>query len=143
MVAGGGADKLVTGANLWNTAQEFVKNANLKNPELFFTNPGDQPIAQQSDEAIQLQKQQLELQQRQQQLDAERQQVNSAKIQLQAQKQQIDALRERASLALDAAELDRKRDADQDKFAIEMEKARNELTKLEVTSGQNVPGAGV
>jgi hypothetical protein len=143
IVTGGGADILVTGRNLFNTAKEFVKNANLKNPELFFNDPGDQSISQGSDEALQLQQQQQELQQRQLQLDAERQAVQAEKLRLDAQRQLLDAQRDRMKLQLDVAELNRKRAADDDNLTIEMEKIRTKLTELELSSGQNVPGAAV
>jgi len=128
----------ITGRHLFNTASEIVKNANLKSPEMFF-DAGE--LRPQGDEASQLQQQQMQLQQRQQQLDQERQQIAAAKLDLQAQQQQVNAEKDRIKLGLDAAELDRKREADQDKLFVEMEKIATKLTELELDAGRNVPGA--
>src|SRR3546814_14788985 len=51
----GGMGTLVSPRNLFNTAAELVKNANLKQPEMFFTDPGDGQMAQQEDPAAQQQ----------------------------------------------------------------------------------------
>lgn len=141
MAQGGGMDITVTPKNFYNTAAEFVKNANLQDPELFFRDPGNEKGAQKSDEAVQLQQQQLALQARQQELDAERQAVKTAELQLREQKQELDALNDRIQLQLDVAEQERKRQADDDKFTIEQEKIRNELTELDLKYSEDVPGS--
>lgn len=127
--------------NVFRTVSEIVRNANLKTPELYFSNPGDAEAPPPSDQQAQLQRQQLELQQRQQQLDAERQQINSGKLQLQAQEQQLEAQKEAMKLRLDAAEQQRKREKDQDDLMVSMEEIRTKLTDLELKYSTNVPGA--
>jgi len=74
MLESGGLNVTVTPQNIFNTAAEFVKNANLKNPETFFTEPTDQPQQQPQGPSAQeqLAAQQLELQKREQDLDRER-----------------------------------------------------------------------
>jgi hypothetical protein len=130
----------VTGQHLFSTASEIVKNANLKQPEMFFSAGELNP---QTDEAMQLQQQQMELQQQQQKLDMERQQIQSVKLQLQAQKQMMDAEKERAKLELDVAELRRKAEKDENDLFVQTEKIRNELTEMQMKqnneSVDNVP----
>ena len=120
----GGLGTLVTPINIFNTAAELVKNANLKQPEMFFTRSEQMP--QQND---QLAQQQMQLAQKQQQLDAEKNAFNVAKLQ---QKHQTEML-----------ELERKRQVDSDNFTIALEKISNQLTEFELKYGQNVPGARV
>lgn len=136
MAQNGGMNLTVTPRNIYNTAAEIVKNANLKLPEMFFTDPGDQAAPPPPDEQRQLEMMQAQIQQRQQQLDAEKSQLNQAKLQLDAERAQLQHERE-------LAELERKIEADQDRYDIEMEKVSNELTKLELESGKDVPGSRV
>lgn len=125
IIQGGGADKLVSGRNIFNTAAEIVKNANLKDPEMFFTDPGNQPIAQQEqDPAAQAQ---IQIAQRQQELDA-------ARAELDAEKMRLQHSREMQELALKDQERI-------DKLMVEMEKIATSLTELELKFSENVPGA--
>jgi hypothetical protein len=101
MVQGGGMNLTVTPRNIFNTAAELVKNANLKQPEMFFTDPGDALAPPPSDEQQEFEKLQAELEQRQQQLDGERQQIAMAKLQLEAEKMQINNEREQFKMMLD------------------------------------------
>ena len=124
IIEGGGLNLLVTPRNVYNTAREYVKNANMNNANLFFTDPGDQlapPIPTEQDK---LQKQQQELQARQQQLDAERQQIANAKHQLQMAEAQMKHQRELMGL-------DEKRQKREDDLMISNEKLRNELVELQ------------
>ena len=136
MVEGGGMNVTVTPKNIYNTAAEFVKNANLKQPSMFFTDPGDAKGAAPSGEQEQLQKQQMELAKRQQELDQREQQLKQGKL-IQANKAAADKHR------LDIAELNRKREADKDTFMVNMEKLATQLTELELKFNTNVPGAKV
>jgi hypothetical protein len=123
MIEGGGLNLLVTPQNLYQTAREFVANANFKKAELFFTDPGDKPAAPPSTEQEKLQKQQQEIEQRRQQLDAERQQVKQAELQLKAQQQQIDA-------QMKMMDLREKSEDREDKYAHENQKLQNDLMEL-------------
>lgn len=136
MVEGGSMNLTVSPKNMFNTAAEFVKNANLKNPEIFFTDPGNQKAPPPSDQQQQLMQQQQQIAQRQQMLDAQKQQIDEQRLANDREKESLKHSRE-------MMELKRKREADQDDFAIEMEKIKNKLTELELNSGVNVPGAGV
>lgn len=79
IVGGGGMNLLVTPKNLYNTAAEYVKNANLKDPGMFFTDPGDQQAPPPQDETQQAM---IAIQQRQQELDAQDQQLKMRKMQM-------------------------------------------------------------
>ncbi len=123
MAESGQLNLTVTPQNLFQTAREVVRNANLRNPDRFFTDPGEQPAPPPSDQAQELQRMQLEVQQRQQQLDQERNQINMAKLQLANEKQQLEHQREVVKLQGAAQEREQR-------FAIENTKLRNQLTGL-------------
>lgn len=126
IVAAGGLGSLVSLRNLFNTAAELVKNANRKQPSMFFTDPGDTPIPQQGDPAA---AQQAQLVQAQLQLAAE-------ELRLQSEKNALQHQREVARLQQD-------REAEQNRVMVEMEKIATKLTELELGFRQNVPGAKV
>lgn len=108
--------KLVTQKNAFNTMAEMVKNANLKVPSDFFTDPGDAEFGAPSDEALELQQKEQQLQERQQKLDEQRHEVNIQKVVLAREKDQLTHQR-----GLQKMEQD---------FAIAQEKLRNELVTL-------------
>lgn len=137
----GGGNTLVTAANLYNTCGEIVKNANLKNPALYFTKA--ETISAPSDEQAQLMAQQQQLQARQQQLDGERQQMNAAKIQLQGREQMLTMRTRMAELRLEVAEGKRKTQKDRLDARIELERLANELTELELKYNVDIPGSKV
>jgi len=125
----GGAGVLVNARNLFNTYAAFVRNANLLDPESFFMDPGDgamQMPGQEGDEVSQLQAQVAQLQ-----------------AQLQAREQDIDRERNMLQHERELAKIELSRQKQQDDLAIELEKIRNTLTKLELESGRDVPGARV
>lgn len=136
MAETGGMNLTVTPRNLFNTASEIVKNANLKQPSMFFTDPGDKLSPPPAEEQIQLQQMQAQLQARQQQLDAQKQQLDMQSQQIEREKVVLQHQRE-------VAELERKREADKDNFMVEMEKIRTKLTELELNAKTNVPGSKV
>lgn len=122
----GGLGILVSPKNLFNTAAELVKNANLKHAEMFFTDPGEGQIPQQGDQAAQ---QQAALVQAQLQLAAQ-------ELSLQSEKNTLAHQRELERLRLD-------REAESNRLAIEFEKIANALTEMELKFATNVPGARV
>jgi hypothetical protein len=135
IVQAGGLGTIVTPQNIFNTAAELVKNANLKDPEMFFTQfDGEMPA--QNDEAMQLQQQQMQIAQRQQELDAQNQQLKVQKMMLEHQKSMED-------MQIKWAELQQKDQSREDNLMIELEKISNALTKMELDSGVNVPGSKV
>lgn len=125
-IQAGGQGSVVTGQHLYNTAAEIVKNANLKQPEMFFA-PGE--LAAQTDEQQQLAQAQLQVQARQQELDA--------------QEQRLDLEKARTEHARKMEELDIKRESEANKLFVELEKIANQLTELELKHGENVPGSRV
>lgn len=125
MVEGGALGLTVTPKNLFNTASEIVKNANLKDPEMFFNDPGDQ-MPQQDDGAAQLQAQLAE-----------------ATLQLQKREQDLDAARNAAQHDRELMKIQLQQQAQEDKVNIAMEEIATKLTELELTFAQNVPGAKV
>lgn len=128
IVQAGGLGSLVTATNLYNTTAEIVKNANLKDPNMFFTRV-DQIQPPGADEQQQLIEQQ-------QQLEAQRQQIDAAKLEQSQQKMMLE--HQRAML-----ELERKYSKDQQDYDIKLDEIANKLTELELNSGENVPGARV
>lgn len=139
---------LVTPMNLFNTASEIVRNANLKNPSLYFT-PSDQ-ISIPNNEQAALVKQQQDLQARQQQLDGERQQLSAGNLQLKAREQMLEVERQRfdmrkemEELKLEQRDLLRKERADQNDVRLRLEEIATKLTELELQYVTNVPGAKV
>lgn len=128
IVQAGGMNLLVSPKNIWHTASEYVKNANLHDPRLYFTDPGDQKAPPPADEMVQLQKQQQEIEQRRQELDAQRQANAQQKIDIEKQSME---LRHREQMA----ELKEKQEAREDKFFVELENLRNDLTEMRLKYG--------
>ena len=120
----GGLGSIVTGEHLFNTASQIVKNANLKNPELYFS-PGK--LNAQSDEQQKLAQEQLQVQSRQQELDAQKQKLDQEKAALEHQRKM--------------QELEIKSEKEKNDFMIKLEEVTNKLTELELKYGQNVPGS--
>ncbi|MEQ8504594.1 MAG: hypothetical protein RIB80_04660 [Rhodospirillales bacterium] len=126
--AAGGLGVVLSPKNVFNTAAEIVKNANLKDPEMFFMDPGDAEFNPQD--------QQSELIQMQAQLQAREQELEAAKLQLKTQDVLFRHQREVAKIEQD----ERKQEDD---VTLRIEELRNELTELELKYGRDVPGAGV
>jgi hypothetical protein len=122
----------VTPKNLFNTAAEIVRNANIGKPvEMFFTDPGNQSAPPPTDQQIELQKQQLQVQQMAEQNKQQKNQLDLQKLQLDAQEQQLRNERE-------IFKLQEQREARLDKLSIANEQLRNELHKqgIELTIAQ-------
>ena len=122
-----GMNSIVQPQNIYNTCAEIVKNANLKQPEMFFTKVDE--IPQQPDP-------QAELVAKQQQLEQQDQALKAAKLELDKQKTALE--HERGML-----EIQRKSEADDMDYDAKMEQNANDLTKLEVESNRNIPGANI
>lgn len=137
----GGANSMVTARNLYNTASEIVKNANLKNPELYFT-PAEK-LGAPTDEQAQLMRQQQALQMEQQKLERRRQELDNANIQLKAREQMMTMRTRIAELQLDLREERRKTEKDRADAMIELQKLQNDLTEMELKYGVDVPGSKV
>lgn len=121
----GGMGILVTPRNLFNTAVELVKNANLKDGEMFFTDPGEK-VPQQGDPQAD---QRAALVQAQLQLAAD-------ELRLQSEKNTLQHQREVERLRLD-------REKESNKLAVEMEKIANKITEMELQFATDVPGSRV
>lgn len=124
----------VTPQHFYRTAAEIVKNANLKLPQQFFADPGDQQAPPPNDEQIQLQQQAQAQNERQQQLDAQQQQLDARQQQARETEMQLKHQRE-------MLELQRKRESDKDDLMVAMEQIANKLTELELKYSQEVPGS--
>lgn len=125
IIEAGGMNLIVTPQNVYRTASEYVKNANLKDPNLFFTDPGDELAPPPSSEQEELQRQQQELEARRQQLDQQRNEINQQKVQLDAQEQQLKHQREMLKLLED-------KEKREDEFSIANEKLRNDLADMQM-----------
>lgn len=145
IVENGGMNLMISPRNIYNTAAEIVKNANLKQPEMFFTDPGDAQAPPPSDEQMQLQQQQQKLMERQQQLDAQKQALDQQKQQIDREKAQVSNDTDRLKIMLqhrtDLAKIDVQREDSDKRLFAEMEKVRNQITELELKFGQDIPGA--
>jgi hypothetical protein len=145
IVTAGGMNLVVTPKNIYNTCAELVKNANLKTPDMFFTDPGDKPAPPPSDQAQELQAQQQKQEERRQQLDAVDAQLKAKKIELQGQeaamKAQADTTKQQINHMHQMIDLKLRHEAQSDKVTVEMEKLRNQLTELELKYATNVPGS--
>jgi hypothetical protein len=147
IVTAGGMNLIVTPKNVYNTCAELVKNANLKSPDMFFTDPGDKPAPPPSDQAQELQAQQQKQEERRQQLDAMDAQLKDKKIQLQAQEAAMNAQADKQAQDMkhihEMIDLKLKHEAQSDKVTVDMEKIRNALTEMELKYATNVPGSRV
>lgn len=113
----------VSPKNMFNTASEIVKNAGLKEPKQFFTDPGDAQAPPGSDEQMKLQQQQMAIAQRQQQLDAQDLQLKEMKMMLDDQAKKLDRQQK-----------DRQHEDD---LVIEFEKLKNDVDEMRM----KYPGA--
>jgi hypothetical protein len=136
IAAAGGMNLIVSPKNVYNTCAELVKNANLKTPEMFFTDPGDKMAPPPNQEQMQLQQQQQALEQRRQQLDAADAQIKARKVELQGQETALKQRKEMLDLQLEFRK-------QHDHVVIENEKLRNQLTEMELKYNGNVPGSRV
>jgi hypothetical protein len=136
IVQAGGMNLVVSPKNIYNTCAELVKNANLKTPEMFFTDPGDKQAPPPSNDQEKLQAQAQQLEQRRQQLDATDAALKQQKIQLQAQEAALQHQKEMMGL-------EQKAGAQHDRLVVDMEKIRNDLTEMELKYNSNVPGSRV
>lgn len=124
MAQSGGLNLTIKPKHLFNTFVEIVKNSRLSNPELYAQNPGEEMAPPPSQQELQLQQQQQQLVARQQQLDAERRQIEQARVQIQAQEMQLRHQRE-------LLEIDRKREADENRLFTEIESLKNQLLEIQ------------
>lgn len=140
MVENGAMGLTVTPRNIYNTAVELVKNANMSDPDQFFSDPGDQQLTPQASEQQQLLEQQTQVQQQQNELRSQKQQLDAEMNMLQERRQSqemtLNHQRELAKMAME-------REHNEDRVVIEMEKIANRLTELELQSGRDVPGSRV
>lgn len=127
IVDSGGMNLLVTPKNIYNAATELVKNANLKDPALFFTDPGDKLAPPPSSEQEALQAQQQQMIQRQQQLDAQDQALKARELELKRN--------------IEAAKLNEQKEAREDKLMIAVEQLRNDLTEMKLKYGSKAVSA--
>ena len=120
MIQAGGMNLTVTPKNVYNTAAELVKNENIGDPSLHFTDPGDKPSPPPSSEQEQLQAQQQQLMERQQQLDAQDMQIKQAKLDLDRQRALFEDERK-------GSEFKHKREHDNAKLMLESQKVAQDI----------------
>jgi hypothetical protein len=136
IVAAGGGNLIVKPRNVYKTATQYVKNANLRQPDDYFTDPGDALAPPAPDQQKQLEALQAQLQQRQQILDMREQQLKIARLNLDSEAERLKHEREMEKIRLQREDID-------NKLMLGMEQIRNALTDLELKYGQNVPGSAV
>lgn len=143
IVAAGGMGTLVTPHNVYQTAAQIVKNANLKQPALFFTDPGPEATGKEDekeDPAIAVQMEAVKVEREKTQVKAQKDQVEAQQKMLDIQQKQQDL---QSAHAREIAKLRSEDEARQDKMLIEMEKIRNQLTEMELKYATDVPGSKV
>ena len=104
----------VTPDNLYATAKEIAKNANMKNPDQFFTNPGGQAAPPPSQEQLQIQQQVMLLEQREKELQRRESQIDKTELQ---------HVREMLKIAQDDKHHD-------DDIVVKLEQLQNDLTEM-------------
>lgn len=124
MASGGGMNLTVTPKNFYNTAAEIVKNANLKDPNMFFSDPGQQLAPPPADEQQEFEKQQAELEARRQQLDSDRNELNHRKLELAAM--EAEAKHNREMIKLEEGREERIAN-----YELEIERLNNELIAMQ------------
>lgn len=122
MIDAGGMGLTLSPQNLYNTASEFVKNANLKTAALYFTDPKNQPMPQRQDPSAELLKAQIEAQTQQNQITQERNMMQHQREMLKIQQSQEKM---------------------QGDLMVAMEQIATKLTDLELKYNHNVEGAKV
>jgi hypothetical protein len=149
VIEAGGMGLLVTPDNIHETLTSVVKNAtaNLGQPGRFFTDPKGQPAPPPNQEQMRLQQEQQALQKQQQEMIQRQQQLEMQKMQLDRERDQMRHEREINKMVADnrvkVAELEQRKQEQDDKIMVEMEKIATQLTQLELNSGTNVPGSKV
>lgn len=114
MKDGGLMGLTVTPDNIYRTAAEIVRNANLKDPELFFTNPNGQQAPPTPQEQLQLQQQAQFLQEKEQELRRKEDSLN---------KTMLEHQREMLKIQQNQKQHD-------DDIAVKYEELSNQLTKI-------------
>lgn len=143
IIGGGGLGSIVTPRNIYQTAAAIVKNARLKEPDLFFTDPGDMEVPDPNAE----QDEQKALQRGLIEVEAQKNQLTAQRMQLDAQEKSFKLEQKQAEMeAKHAAEIERlqtERERMENDFMVRMEQIANQLTEMELKYGQNVPGSKV
>jgi hypothetical protein len=127
-----GATDMVTPRNIFNTGLEIAKNANLKVPEKFWTDPGEgqfgnNPQLQQARQIIQQLQQQLE----------------SKEAEIRVMEQDIDREKNHMQHAREMEKLQIQRDKVDNELFTKLEEVANQITELELKYSTDVPGARV
>lgn len=124
----GGFGTLVSGENVYNTAIEIVKNANLKNPEKFFTDPSTVEQEQGPSQQDQATMAQLQIQKQQMDNDARENEIRREQNLLHHKREMLKIAREQAEHS--------------DEMAHKAEELANELTEMDLKyQGTDVPGS--
>ena len=129
LAATDGLNMTVTPKNIYNTAAEIVRNANLKDPTKYFTDPGDQLAPPPNQEMIAVQQQQNQIAQAQLALAQEKQAIDRTRVEVRAQQEQMRMMLEHQR-EITRLQQSKERDDDQTKIAIE--KLHQELIKMEL-----------
>jgi hypothetical protein len=129
LAATDGLNMTVTPKNIYNTAAEIVRNANLKDPTKYFTDPGDQLAPPPNQEMIAVQQQQNQIAQAQLNLAQEKQAIDRTRVEVRAQQEQMRMMLEHQR-EITRLQQSKERDDDQTKIAIE--KLHQELIKMEL-----------
>ena len=115
----------VTPQNIYKTAVEIARNANLPTPEAYFTDPGDQTAPPTPQEQQQLQMQAQALQQQAEELKSREDRLN---------KTELEHMRKMLEMA-------QKQEFHDDDLAVKYEELKNELTEMQLKYDEAVGGA--
>jgi hypothetical protein len=131
IVQNGGMNLLVTPKNIYNTAAEYVRNANLRDPELYFTDPGDAQAPPPSSEQEQLAQQQAAIRERQQMLDQANLELKNKQIELKHQEEML-------SLQLKLMQIQQDKDKNENDFAVQLERLQNDIAELRMKASGRI-----
>ncbi|MAA66526.1 MAG: hypothetical protein CL581_17350, partial [Alteromonadaceae bacterium] len=129
LAATNGLNMTVTPKNIYNTAAEIVKNANLKDPRKYFTDPGDQLAPPPNQEMIAVQNQQNQIAQAQLALAQEKQAIDRTRVEVRGQQDQMRMMLEHQR---EIAKLQQSKERDDDRIRLEIEKVQQAMIELEL-----------
>lgn len=143
IVQGGGLGVLIQPQNIFNTCAEMVKNANLKDPTRYFTDPGPMQIppgGPKDDSQTQVQQGLIQVQHEKNQIAAQKAQLDQQEKMM---KLQAEMATQQANHAREIERLNTDNEKVKNDFMVRMEEIRNQLTEMELKYATNVPGSRV
>jgi len=149
LIEAGGFGSMVTVENVYNTAEEIVKNSNRKDPQRYFTKITTEQFMQmqqqqqqegENNEMQQLAQAAMQLEQQKMQLDY---QEKSQKLMQRQQEMEANFREKEAKLNLSMQELELKRQQEANRQMEAIEAIQNQLTEMELKYQTDIPGSKV